>query len=216
MILCSILGNFRRFISTIFAMSKTTRNPIGHSTRTRTRRSQVGFFEIPLGSTKKYWTYITGEEADTLPEANSSHLKIDGCKTILSFWEGLLAGAMWILGSIASRLVRNMFVTPCFGGWIFLMTYIGGTCCCDQFWMTWNLRSSGEDHRLRRKTPWLDLPVRLGVILNTIPTSLRSPFHNLRPLVGGSEVWKPIGSYWFLRLHYVGIMSYIGLLEILY
>ena len=29
----------------------------------------------------------------TLPETNSSHLKMDGWKTILSFWDGLFSGA---------------------------------------------------------------------------------------------------------------------------
>ena len=29
----------------------------------------------------------------TLPETNSSHLKMDGWNTILSFWDGLFSGA---------------------------------------------------------------------------------------------------------------------------
>ena len=30
---------------------------------------------------------------DTLPETNSSHLKMDGWNTIASFWDGLFSGA---------------------------------------------------------------------------------------------------------------------------
>ncbi len=37
---------------------------------------------------------------DTLPETNSSHLKFDGWKTILSFWDGLFSGAMLVSGSV--------------------------------------------------------------------------------------------------------------------
>ena len=36
----------------------------------------------------------------TLPETNSSHLKMDGWKTIVSFWEGLFSGAMLVLGRV--------------------------------------------------------------------------------------------------------------------
>ena len=32
----------------------------------------------------------------TLPETNSSHLKMDGWNTILSFWDGLFSGAMFV------------------------------------------------------------------------------------------------------------------------
>jgi len=42
----------------------------------------------------------------TLPETNSSHLKIDGWKTILSFWEfGLFSGAKWLL--VSGRVVMT-------------------------------------------------------------------------------------------------------------
>ena len=42
----------------------------------------------------------------TLPETNSSRLKIDGWKTILSFWEfGLFSGAKWLL--VSGRVVMT-------------------------------------------------------------------------------------------------------------
>ena len=40
-------------------------------------------------------------QALTLPETKKSHLKMDGWKTIVSFWEGLLAGAMLVSGSVS-------------------------------------------------------------------------------------------------------------------
>jgi len=36
----------------------------------------------------------------TLPETNSSHLKMDGWNTIVSFWDGLFSGAMLVSGSV--------------------------------------------------------------------------------------------------------------------
>ena len=36
----------------------------------------------------------------TLPETNSSPLKIDGLNTIVSFWYGLFSGAMLVLGRV--------------------------------------------------------------------------------------------------------------------
>ena len=36
----------------------------------------------------------------TLPETNISHLKMDGWKSIVSFWDGLFSGAMLVLGSV--------------------------------------------------------------------------------------------------------------------
>ena len=33
----------------------------------------------------------------TLPKPNSSHLKMDGWNTFISFWEGLFSGANWLL-----------------------------------------------------------------------------------------------------------------------
>ena len=39
----------------------------------------------------------------TLPETNSSHLKMDGCHTIVSFWDGLFSGAMLVLGSASAE-----------------------------------------------------------------------------------------------------------------
>ena len=40
----------------------------------------------------------------TLPETNSSHLKMDGWNTIVSFWDGLFSGAMLVLGSVIGFL----------------------------------------------------------------------------------------------------------------
>ena len=34
----------------------------------------------------------------TLPETKSSHLKMDGWNTIVSFWDGLFSGAMLVSG----------------------------------------------------------------------------------------------------------------------
>ena len=36
----------------------------------------------------------------TLPETNSSHLKMDGWNTIVSFWDGLFSRAMLVLGGV--------------------------------------------------------------------------------------------------------------------
>ena len=36
----------------------------------------------------------------TLPETNSSHLKMDGWNTIVSFWDGLFSVAMLVFGSV--------------------------------------------------------------------------------------------------------------------
>ena len=41
-----------------------------------------------------------GHAIDTLPETNSSPLKIDGWKTIVSFWDGPFSGAMLVLGRV--------------------------------------------------------------------------------------------------------------------
>ena len=37
--------------------------------------------------------FFTHHHLDTLPETNSSHLKMDGWNTILSYWGGLFSGA---------------------------------------------------------------------------------------------------------------------------
>ena len=42
--------------------------------------------------------------SSTLPETNSSHLKMDGWNTIVSFWDGLFSGAMLVSGSVYSWL----------------------------------------------------------------------------------------------------------------
>ena len=39
---------------------------------------------------------------DTLPETNSSHLKMDGWNTIVSIWDDLFSEAMSILGRVDS------------------------------------------------------------------------------------------------------------------
>ena len=46
---------------------------------------------------------------DAFPETNSSHLKIDGWETILSFWEGLFSGARLGLGSVTLQETKQLF-----------------------------------------------------------------------------------------------------------
>ena len=46
---------------------------------------------VILVSTKKCWKFFNSL---TLPETNSSPLKMDGWKTILSFWDGLVSGSV--------------------------------------------------------------------------------------------------------------------------
>ena len=46
----------------------------------------------------------------TLPETKSSHLKMDGWKTIVSFWYGFLAGAMLVSERVIDATV-NLEVT---------------------------------------------------------------------------------------------------------
>ena len=41
----------------------------------------------------------------TLPETNGSHLKMDGWKTIVSFWDGLCSGAMLVSGSVIDPII---------------------------------------------------------------------------------------------------------------
>ena len=45
------------------------------------------------------WAYFQ-DLAVTLPETNSSYLKMDGWKTIVSFWETLFSGAMLVSGRV--------------------------------------------------------------------------------------------------------------------
>ncbi len=44
---------------------------------------------------------------DLWDETNSSHLKMDGWKTILSFWDGLFSGAMLVSGNVHPTKRRN-------------------------------------------------------------------------------------------------------------
>ena len=39
----------------------------------------------------------------TLPETNSSHMKMDGWKDSFTFWEGLLSGAMLLSGRVFQK-----------------------------------------------------------------------------------------------------------------
>ena len=48
----------------------------------------------------------------TLPETDSSHLKMDGWKTIVSFWDGLFSGVMLVLGSYMLVSGRTTFPPP--------------------------------------------------------------------------------------------------------
>ena len=43
----------------------------------------------------------------TLPQTNSSHLKMDGWNTILSFWDGLFSGAMLVSGRVGDLWKNN-------------------------------------------------------------------------------------------------------------
>ena len=47
------------------------------------------------------WFYI---RKSSFPETNSSPLKINGWKRIVSFWDGLFSGAMLVLGSLTRKL----------------------------------------------------------------------------------------------------------------
>ena len=40
----------------------------------------------------------------TLPETNSSHLKMDGWNTIFSFWDGPFSGAMLVSGMVTEDI----------------------------------------------------------------------------------------------------------------
>ena len=54
----------------------------------------VFFFNDKQTAPKKVSSVIT------LPETNSSHLKMDGWNTIVSFWDGLFSRAMLVLGGV--------------------------------------------------------------------------------------------------------------------
>ena len=43
----------------------------------------------------------------TLPETNSSPLKMDGWKTIVSYWGGLFSGAMLVSGRVMALRDKN-------------------------------------------------------------------------------------------------------------
>ena len=63
------------------------------------RNEGVTWFTIK-GTTIRVEVY---SDSITLPEANSSHLKMDGWKMKTSFWDGLFAGVLWfVLGSLPS------------------------------------------------------------------------------------------------------------------
>ena len=56
----------------------------------------------------------------TLPETNSSHLQIDGWKTILSFWDGLFSGAMLVSGRVLwdkRSMAKSVFFWEKFASW---------------------------------------------------------------------------------------------------
>ena len=46
------------------------------------------------------WTFFVPYSIYTLPETNSSPLKMDGWNTIGSFWDGLFSGAMSVSGRV--------------------------------------------------------------------------------------------------------------------
>ena len=65
------------------------------------------------------WTLQGGcfRTVGTIPEANGSHLKMDGWETSLSFWEHLFSGAMLISGSVyfkGKHLGRGSNLTSAF------------------------------------------------------------------------------------------------------
>ncbi len=57
------------------------------------------------------------QKNDTLPETNSSYLKMDGWKMIVSFWEDLFSGAMLVSGRvyIPWRIHGTIVYFPTFG-----------------------------------------------------------------------------------------------------
>ena len=59
------------------------------------------FWGIPI-----FWKHPDG----TLPETNSSHVKMDGWNTIVSFWDGLFSWAMVVVGSVVVGLPLNAVV----------------------------------------------------------------------------------------------------------
>ena len=68
-------------------------------------------FEIPWISN----VHLKGKNSamfiPTLPETNSSHLKMDGWNTRPSFWDGLFSGAMLVSGRVrANCSLLNFFL----------------------------------------------------------------------------------------------------------
>ena len=78
---------------------------------------------VPLTSAAWRLEKLSQTPNVTLPETNSSHLKMDGWKTILSFWDGLFSGAMVVSG-------RVILFIPGSVGWVFFS---------QQVWPTKNL-----------------------------------------------------------------------------
>ena len=55
----------------------------------------------------------------TLPETNSSHLKMDGLNTIVSFWDGLFSGDMLVSGMVYTFC---FLISPNLENLVFYMT----------------------------------------------------------------------------------------------
>ena len=76
-------------------------------------RSGVGevfhiFFQNARRFLDELRTFKLSKDLITLPETNSSPLKIDGWKTILSFWGGLFSGVNSLL--VSGRVVHGLTV----------------------------------------------------------------------------------------------------------
>ena len=55
--------------------------------------------------------YLGQAQRLTPLETNSSHLKMDGWNTIVSFWDGLFSGAIIVSGSVVICLVGDFVIS---------------------------------------------------------------------------------------------------------
>ena len=58
-----------------------------------------------------HFRFLSSRRTYTLPETKPAnlHLKMEGWKTILSFWDGFLAGAMFVSGRVGSDNLRGFW-----------------------------------------------------------------------------------------------------------